>query len=131
MANVLIVEDEKDMADVLSDELTREHHQVDHAPSGTDAMNLLDLRKYELIILDWMVPGISGIDVCKQYRSRGGQAHVLMLTAKTTVDEKALALDIGADDYLCKPFHLKELMARVKALLRRPATMLHETVEFG
>src|SRR5437868_12840971 len=78
-----------------------------------------------------MVPGLSGVDVCKQYRARNGQAHVLMLTAKTTIDEKALAFEIGADDYLCKPFHLKELTARVKALLRRPGMRLADSVEFG
>src|SRR5438552_7617789 len=111
--------------------IAREGHYVDHAANGSDAMGLLSLRRYELIIVDWMVPGLSGIEVCKQYRARGGQAHVLMLTARTSVDEKALALDIGADDYLCKPFHLKELIARVKALLRRPATRLDDTVQFG
>jgi DNA-binding response OmpR family regulator len=130
-SDILIVEDEKDIADVLVDVLGRQGHAVQWTPSGTEAMDLLRVRDYDLIILDWMLPGLSGVDVCKNYRRQGGQGHVLMLTARTSVDEKALALDVGADDYVCKPFDLKELLSRVKALLRRPALMLNETRTFA
>ncbi len=131
MADILIVEDEKDIADVVQDVIRQQGHAVDCASSGTEAMQLLTLRNYDLIVLDWMLPGLSGVDVCKNYRTLGGQGHVLMLTARTTVDEKALALDVGADDYLCKPFDLKELLARVKAMLRRPTLLVHETILFS
>ncbi len=131
MADILIVEDEEDIANVVQDVIERLGHTVQHVSSGTDALHFLRSGNYDLVILDWMLPGLAGVDVCKNYRRLGGHAHVLMLTARTTVDEKALALDIGADDYLCKPFHMKELLARVNALLRRPALMVHETIVFA
>jgi len=131
MAEILIVEDEKDIADVVADVIGRLGHAVRCCYSGKEALSLLRLHEYDLVILDWMLPELSGVDVCKSYRLLGGQGHVLMLTARTTVDEKALALDVGADDYMCKPFDLKELRARVNALLRRPALMLNETVTFA
>lgn len=129
--DILVVEDEKDIADVVRDVISRQGHSVHWTASGTEAMNILRKRDFDLIILDWMLPGLSGVDVCKNYRLQGGQGHVLMLTARTAVDEKTLALDVGADDYLCKPFDLKELLSRVKALLRRPALMLNDTVPFA
>ena len=131
MADILIVEDEDDIANVVQDVIVRQGHSVQRASSGTEAMQFLRVANYDLVILDWMLPGLAGVDVCKNYRRLGGQAHVLMLTARTTVDEKALALDVGADDYLCKPCHIKELLARVNALLRRPALMIHETIVFA
>ncbi len=94
-------------------------------------MNTLQARDFDVIILDWMLPGMAGIDVCKNYRLQGGRGHVLMLTALTAVDEKSLALEAGVDDYRCKPFDFKELMSRVKALLRRPTLMLNQTVAFA
>src|SRR5437868_3759265 len=102
MMKVLIVEDERDIADVVRDVIATDDRVVDCASSGVEGMDLLRRQQYDLVILDWMLPGISGVDICKTYRKQGGQAHVLMLTAKSEVDEKALALDVGADDYLCK-----------------------------
>lgn len=131
MTTVLIVEDEHDIATVVRDVIVSDDTTVELASNGVDALRMLQQRSYDLIILDWMLPGIAGVDLCKAYRASGGQGHVLMLTARTSVDEKALALDVGADDYLCKPFHLKELIARVRALLRRPTVLLDRAIDFA
>lgn len=120
MAKILIVEDELDLAGPISDSLGRQHHVVEVVDNGSAALDRLRIYKYDLIILDWMLPGLSGRDVLAGFRSAGGTTPVLMLTARTAVEDKEAGLDAGADDYLTKPFHLKELHARVRALLRRP-----------
>jgi DNA-binding response OmpR family regulator len=119
MAKILIVEDEHDLSIPIRDWLTREQHLVELVDNGVEAMERLKVYKYDVIILDWMLPGMNGMEVCKRFRSEGGATPVLMLTAKNTVEDKERGLDAGADDYLTKPFHLKELSARVRALLRR------------
>ncbi len=119
MAKILIVEDEADLAYPVKDWLTREQHLIELTDNGNDALDKLRVYKYDLIILDWMIPGVSGIDVCQRFRHSGGTTPILILTAKSEVTEKETGLDAGADDYLTKPFHLKELSARVRALLRR------------
>jgi len=119
MAKILIVEDEADLAYPVKDWLMREQHLVEISDSGLDALDKLRVYKFDLIILDWMIPGMSGLEVCKHFRQSGGTTPVLMLTAKSQVIDKETGLDAGADDYLTKPFHLKELSARVRALLRR------------
>ncbi len=96
---------------------------VDTVNTGADALAHLKAHTYELIVLDWMLPDIAGVEVCEQFRSSGGQTPVLILTARGTVDDKAQGFEAGADDYVVKPFHPKELSARVKALLRRPRTL--------
>ncbi len=119
MAKILMVEDEADLAYPLKDWLSREQHLVEISDNGVDALDKLRVYKYDLIILDWMLPGTSGVDVCKRFRQSGGTTPILILTAKSQVADKETGLDAGADDYLTKPFHLKELSARVRALLRR------------
>ncbi len=119
MAKILMVEDEADLAFPVKDWLSREQHLVELSDNGNDALGKLRVYKYDLIILDWMLPGTSGVDVCKRFRQNGGTTPILMLTAKTEITDKETGLDAGADDYLTKPFHLKELAARVRALLRR------------
>ncbi len=119
MAKVLVVEDEHDLAGPIKDWLTREQHLVELADNGNDAIDKLNVYKFDLIVLDLMIPGISGMEVCRRFRSQGGLTPILMLTAKSAVEDKEAGLDAGADDYLTKPFHLKELSARVRALLRR------------
>ena len=129
MAKILIVEDELDLALPIRDSLSREHHVVEIVDNGADAVEYLRLYKYDLVILDWLLPGLSGIEVCSRYRSTGGTTPILILTARGTVDDKEVGLDSGADDYLVKPFHLKELAARVRALLRRPSAVSGKVLE--
>src|SRR6516162_298730 len=119
MAKVLVVEDEQDLSGPIRDWLTREQHLVELADTGIEAIEKLSVYKFDVIVLDLMIPGITGIEVCKRFRSQGGTTPILMLTAKSAVEEKEAGLDAGADDYLTKPFHLKELSARIRALLRR------------
>lgn len=120
MAKILIVEDEATIADLVKAYLTSEHHIVEVVSDGNEAMERLKFYKYDVIILDWLLPGLLGVEVCKQFRASGGSTPVLMLTAKKQTQEKVYALDQGADDYLTKPFELQEVSARVRALLRRP-----------
>ncbi|MBW4693261.1 MAG: response regulator transcription factor [Lyngbya sp. HA4199-MV5] len=120
---ILLVDDEVEMADPLSLILTREGYTVDVAYDGDRGNQLAQQSRYDLLILDWMMPHYSGLEICQQARSRGDTTPVLFLTAKDTVDDRVQGLDAGADDYIIKPFELRELLARVRALLRRPTTL--------
>jgi DNA-binding response OmpR family regulator len=122
MSKILVVEDEPDIADQLRKSLLREQHLVEVASDGQAAIDILTVSKFDLIVLDWMMPRQSGIDVCKWHRGRGEKTPILMLTAKGELEDKERGLDSGADDYLTKPFHLREFLARVRALLRRGTT---------
>jgi two-component system response regulator QseB len=131
MAKIIVVEDNKDVAEQLRMLLTFEHHTVETAHDGKEASSALRVYDYDVIILDWDLPGMSGIDVLKEYRSHGGSAPILMLTGKDGTDDKERGLDSGADDYLTKPFQMKELAARVRALLRRPAAVKQNVLTAG
>ncbi len=120
MAKVLLVEDDEDLAVTISDMLKDEHHTVDTIHNGLDAMEVLKSQTYEVIVLDWDLPGKSGISILREFRTAGGGTPVIMLTGMSEISQKEQGLDSGADDYLTKPFHLKELAARVRSLLRRP-----------
>lgn len=119
MSKILIVDDEKELADGLHRALTRDQHTVEVAYDGQQAMDMLAISKYDLVVLDWMMPKQNGVEVCRWLRSRGDKSPVLMLTARGELDDKEKGLDSGADDYLTKPFHLREFQARARALLRR------------
>jgi OmpR-family two-component system manganese-sensing response regulator len=121
--HILLVDDEVELADPLSRVLKREGYAVDVAYDGATGSQLATQGNYDLLILDWMLPQRSGLEICQQLRSRGDNTPVLFLTAKDTVDDRVNGLDAGADDYLIKPFELRELLARVRALLRRPPTL--------
>jgi two-component system, OmpR family, response regulator len=129
MAKILVVEDEADLAKLVRNWLEREHHLVEVAENGADALTHLQVNRFDVVILDLMLPLLSGMEVCRRYRQSLGKTPILMLTAKDTVEDKEAGLDAGADDYLTKPFHLKELSARVRALVRRgssqPNNILH------
>ncbi|MGF1518794.1 MAG: two-component system response regulator RppA [Nodosilinea sp.] len=116
---ILLAEDNPDQLEPMQTALEREHHIVDPAADGTTADWLLTTNTYDLLILDWMLPGLSGLDLCRRYRHAGGTAPVLMLTARGSLKDRVAGLDGGADDYLVKPVSLLELLARVRALGRR------------
>ncbi|MBW4575943.1 MAG: response regulator transcription factor [Aphanothece sp. CMT-3BRIN-NPC111] len=120
---ILLVDDEVELTDPLSRVLTREGYGVDVAYDGASGSQLAAIGDYDLLILDWMLPQITGLQICQQLRSLGRTTPVLFLTAKDTVDDRVQGLDAGADDYIVKPFELRELLARVRALLRRSATL--------
>jgi OmpR-family two-component system manganese-sensing response regulator len=120
---ILLVDDEVELAEPLGRLLRREGYAVDVATTGDRGDRLAQQGTYDLLILDWMLPQISGLDICRHVRSHGDATPVLFLTAKDTVDDRVTGLDAGADDYLIKPFELRELLARVRALLRRPVTL--------
>jgi OmpR-family two-component system manganese-sensing response regulator len=124
MAKILVVEDDADVAATIKTFLLFEKHTIEMIANGTEAHEHLKAYPYDLIILDWHLPGMSGVDVCKEYRNRRGSTPILMLTGKNKIDEKEIGLNSGADDYLTKPFDLRELGARVRAILRRPQQMV-------
>ena len=117
---ILLVDDEVELTDPLSRVLQREGYTVEVADNGETGYGLAVDTPFDLLILDWMMPGLSGLEMCQRLRSHHITTPVLFLTAKDTLDDRVEGLDAGADDYLVKPFELRELLARVRALLRRP-----------
>jgi DNA-binding response OmpR family regulator len=124
MVKILLVEDNEDISNTVRTYLTFEHYTVETMADGVEARSLLKSFAYDLIILDWQLPGMSGVEICKEYRSQKGKTPVLMLTGKSSITDKLEGLDSGADDYLTKPFDMRELGSRVRALLRRPAELM-------
>ncbi|MGC1308271.1 MAG: response regulator transcription factor [Phormidesmis sp.] len=120
--HILLVDDEVEMTEPLRRLLQRQGYAVDVAIDGQTGCDMALGGGYDLLILDWMLPGKSGLEICQQVRSQFQTTPVLFLTAKDTLDDRVDGLDAGADDYLVKPFELRELLARVRALLRRPST---------
>jgi two-component system, OmpR family, response regulator MprA len=118
-ARILVVDDEPAVQSALFRALTLEHYDVAQAADGREALELLGADPYEAVILDIAMPHMDGLEVCKRLREGGDTTPVLMLTARGEVDDRVAGLDAGADDYLVKPFALRELLARVRALLRR------------
>lgn len=116
---ILVVEDEPAMLSGLKDNLEFEGYEVDTAPEGNEGLNKILKNEYSLVLLDVMLPNISGFDICKQARKQGVVTPIILLTAKGEEIDKVLGLEFGADDYITKPFSLRELLARIKAVLRR------------
>lgn len=124
MSKILLVEDDDAIAKAVQSYLVSEHHIVDVACDGDAALERLQSFQYELVILDWNLPGgISGVDVLRHIRSKLSSARVIMLTANADIESRANGLDAGADDYMVKPFHTRELGARIRAVLRRPTVV--------
>ena len=116
---LLLVEDDERIADALAEDLSDQNYAVDVAYDGLTGWENAQMVQYDLIVLDVMLPEIDGIELCRRLRQAGQQVPVLMLTARDTVGDRVIGLDAGADDYLVKPFDLRELSARIRALLRR------------
>ena len=121
MAHVLIIEDEKDLAAGLRDNLEFEKHTVTHAATGAEATQALAQRLPDLVLLDLMLPDADGFDLCKRFRDAGHTMPIIILSARGQEIDKVRGLELGADDYVTKPFSLRELLARVSAALRRSA----------
>ncbi|MFH0942995.1 MAG: response regulator transcription factor [Candidatus Beckwithbacteria bacterium] len=117
---ILVVEDEHKIANSIAQGLQQENYAVDVAYTGTDGLDLASTESYDLIILDLLLPGINGLEICRRLRQQNIHAPILILTAKGQTDDKVKGLDTGADDYLVKPFAFEELLARIRALIRRP-----------
>ena len=119
MSKILIIEDEAELAKSISEYLAGENYLCEFAPTFTDAMNKIEAFQYDCILLDIMLPDGNGIDLLKEIKKMHKKDPVIILSAKDSVDDKVTGLEIGADDYLAKPFHLAELMARIKSVIRR------------
>jgi two-component system response regulator MprA len=119
LARILVVDDEPAVQSALSRALALERYQVSQAADGREALERLGAAPFEVVILDISMPHVDGLEVCRRLRNGGDRTPVLMLTAREEVDDRVAGLDAGADDYLVKPFALRELLARVRALLRR------------
>jgi len=116
---ILVVEDEKELADAIARGLTRQGYSVDVAYDGEAALLLAEVNSYDMVVLDLNLPKVDGLEVCRRMRTSGSTTGILMLTARSTLDDRVKGLDTGADDYLIKPFHFPELLARTRAILRR------------
>src|SRR5437660_426116 len=125
MAHILVVEDERQLAELVGRQLTVAGHTVGFATDGMAALESLERTPADLVILDWMLPRLDGLEVCRRIRARS-ITPILMLTARAEESDRVLGLEVGADDYLTKPFSMPELLARARALLRRVELMRRE-----
>lgn len=126
---ILVVEDEHRIANTIKKGLEQEHFTVDMAYDGVAGYDLASAEEYDLIVLDLMLPRLDGLTLCKNIRAKKIQTPILILTAKGQVQDKVAGLDTGADDYLTKPFSFSELLARIRALVRRPKVINFESLE--
>ena len=128
---ILLAEDEKEMSNAIAAVLKHEHYSVDAVYDGQDALDYLETGLYDGAILDIMMPKMDGISVLKEIRKKGMDVPVILLTAKSEIDDKVEGLDAGADDYLTKPFAMKELLARLRSITRRQGEVTDNVVEFS
>lgn len=131
MAKILVVDDDRTLSGMIVSWLKFENHKIDLAGTVVDAMHFLDQYEYDVVILDWQLPDGSGLELLNEFRRRGGKTPVLMLTGRSKLEHKEAGFDAGADDYLTKPFHIKELAMRVKALLKRSPELKEEVLHVG
>jgi two-component system response regulator MprA len=130
-AHILLVDDDRHITEVLRRALAYEGYTVDVAPRGDEALQKAIEHPPDLVVLDLMLPGVDGLEVCRRLRASGNQVPILMLTAKDSIPDRVAGLDTGADDYLVKPMELEELLARVRALLRRRNPEQTEVLRFA
>lgn len=128
---ILLCEDERDLSDALSAILKHNNYSVDQVYDGLDALDYLEASNYDVVILDIMMPKLDGVEVLRRLRASGSDIPVIMLTAKSQIEDKILGLDSGADDYLTKPFDSSELVARLRAITRRVSTALQSVLTLG
>ena len=128
---LLLAEDERDLSEALVAILNRNNFTVDPVYDGQEALDYLELQEYDGVILDIMMPKVDGLTVLKTIREQGNDVPVLMLTAKSGLDDRVFGLDCGADDYLGKPFATKELLARLRAITRRKSDAVSAVLQFG
>lgn len=128
---VLVIEDEHKIANAIRQGLEQERYAVDVAYDGSEGLATALGDAYDLILLDRMLPGIDGVEICKELRAKGQHVPILMLTAKDQVRDRVSGLDAGADDYVVKPFSFEELLARIRALLRRPHDAMGTVLTVG
>lgn len=128
---ILVVEDDHEIADSIKKGLRDNAYAVDVAYAGTSGFDLASTENYDVIILDWMLPGISGIEICDKLRHERISTPILFLTARSHLNDKVEGLGIGADDFLVKPFAFAELLARIKAIIRRPKEVIQPKLQVG
>lgn len=128
---VLIVEDEVRLAELVKQALREQGHAVDATNTGEEALDWVEVAHYDAIVVDVMLPGINGFELCRRLRARNVSAPILLLTARDAIADRVAGLDAGADDYLVKPFAFDELFARLRALARRPAEAKSTVLEIG
>ncbi len=131
MPTILFVEDDIDLTEMVNEWLTAEGYTLEVAYDGDEGWETLKQQDYDVIILDWQLPGLSGAEICRRYRDAGGVAPVVMLTGRAEIADKEEGFGIGVDDYVTKPFNLKELSARLRALLRRPHNGVKNVLTHG
>jgi DNA-binding response OmpR family regulator len=131
MAKILLVDDDERISQAVESFLRSCHHTCDCAVTGGDALQFLGAYSYEAIILDWGLPDMTGFDVCVKYRKQGGQTPIIFLTGKNNLEALEQALDAGADDYIAKPFNIRELYARLKTILRRRTGAFNQVLSIG
>lgn len=127
---ILVIEDEPGIANFLKQGLQEEAYSVDVADNGNDGLRLALSENYDLLLIDWMLPGTSGIEICRQYRKQNSDTPVIILTAKDTVQDTVFGLQAGANDFIKKPFHFEELLERIKVQLR-PRSGEHQQFSLG
>ncbi len=131
LPKILLVEDDRSLTFLVDEWLRSQHYSLDICHDGTEGFEYMLQGNYDLIILDWDLPGMTGTEICKKYRLNHGKTPILMLTGLSRIDDKEQGLDAGADDYLTKPFHMRELSARLRALSRRPPETVGNIVKVG
>lgn len=131
MSKVLLVEDDEKLVELLVERLADEKFVVEVTADGNDALNLMKSFGFDVVVLDWAIPGMSGPEVCKAYRDWGGRTPIIMLTGRSAIEEKEKGFISGVDDYLTKPFHVKELILRLRALSGRTVQTDKNKLKYG